>query len=143
MRRIKDDRSLFTYIVLGILTLGIYNLWYLHRLVKDVNELCDEDGKRSSGILAYIVFSILTCGLYSFFWWYRIGDMLERAVKRRGLHNSISGGYVLISMVLGALICGIASYVGIYKVFDATNELANDYNVNIRARTMYYDKVDE
>lgn len=143
MRRIKDDRSLFTYIVLGILTFGIYNLWYLHRLVKDINELCAEDGKRSSGILVYIVFSILTCGLYSFFWWYRIGDMLERAVNRRGINNSISGGYVLISMLLGVLICGIASYVGIYKVFDATNDLANDYNVNIRAKAMYYDKVDE
>jgi hypothetical protein len=143
MRKIKDDRSLFTYIVLGILTCGIYDIWFLHHLVKDVNELCAEDGKKSSGVLAYVLLSLVTCGFYSFFWWYRLGDMLERAAKRRGVNNSITGGYVLISMVLGALVCGIGSYVGIYKVIDATNDLATDYNVNIRARAMYYERTEQ
>ncbi|MBQ9113163.1 MAG: DUF4234 domain-containing protein [Clostridia bacterium] len=134
MRKIKDDRSLIPYLLLGLITFGIYNIWYLHHMVKDVNELCREDGKQSSGVLAYILLSLVTCGFYSFFWWFRIGDMLDRAVHRRGLNTSISGGYVLISMVLGVLVCGIASWVGIHKVFEATNDLATDYNANIRTR---------
>lgn len=130
----KDDRSIFTFILLGIITLGIYEIWYLHCLVKDVNELCEENGQKSSGVLVYLVLSLITCGLYGIFWWYRIADMLAIAGRKRGLDLSITGNYVLICFILNYFVCGIASYVGIHQVFEATNELASDYNAKLTYR---------
>lgn len=128
---LKEDRSLLTYLLLGTITFGIYSFWYLHRLTKDINVLCEEDGKKTSGVLAYLLLSLITCGFYSVFWWFRIGDMLSVAVRRRGLNSSISGGYMIACMLLSYVMCGIAGWVGIYKVFQATNELAEDYNLQI------------
>lgn len=95
MRHLNDDRSILRYILLGIITFGIYDIWYLHCLTKDVNEVCREDGKQTSGVLVYILLSFVTCGLYSVFWWYRIADMLSIQVRKRGLYSTISGKYVL------------------------------------------------
>lgn len=134
MKQLKTDRSIVTYIIFGLLTCGIYNLWYLHHLVKDVNEICREDGKQSPGVLMYILLTLLTCGLYSLFWWYRLADMLQHAVKKRGLYSEIKSSYVLICFVLGMFMLGIASYVGIHQVFEATNELATDYNAKQTVR---------
>ncbi len=134
MKYLKDDRSIVPYILLGILTLGIYPIWYLHCLVKDVNVLCAEDGKRSSGVLALLLLSIVTCGLYAIFWWYRIGDMLGIAVRRRGLSVSISGGSVLVCFILGSYVCGVIQWIGIHSIFEAANALAHDYNMQLRTR---------
>ncbi len=128
MKRIKDNYSLFTYLFLGFVTFGVYSIWCLHHLVKDVNELCAEYGKRSSGVVIYLLLSIVTCGAYSVFWWFRIADMLAYAVKKRELRSNITSGFVLASMALNYIMCGIAGWVGIHKVFEATNELAGDYN---------------
>ena len=128
MRKIKNDRSIVPYLLLGFLTFGIYSFWYLHHLVKDVNELCKDTGKKSTGVGLYILFGLLTCGLYTFFWWFRLADMLACTAKRRNVETNVSGSYVLICMILGSLMCGIASWVGIHQVFTATNDLATDYN---------------
>lgn len=129
MKKIKTDRSIIPFLLLSFLTLGIYELWYLHHLVKDVNELCKDTGIKSPGIGMFLLLSLLTCGVYGYFWWYRLADMLRRAADKRGLAVDISGGTVLICMILGSLMCGIASWVGIHQIFSATNALAVDYNV--------------
>jgi hypothetical protein len=37
----------------------------------------------------------------------------------------------MLSFVLGYFLTPVASWVGVYKVFEALNELADDYNANI------------
>ncbi len=135
MRKLKTDRSLFKYILFGILTFGIYEIWYLHHLVKDINELCREDGKKSPGIFVALLLTLVTCGLYSIFWWYRLADMLNTAARRRNMEVSINGGAMIACMLLGNFVCGIASWVGIYWVFEACNMLATDYNSYLYTRT--------
>ena len=55
MRRVKTDRSLLIYILLTIVTFGIYGLIFIHELAKDVNEMCREDGKTTQGLLMLIL----------------------------------------------------------------------------------------
>ncbi len=127
MRKIKDDYSIWKFILLGFITCGIYNLWVIYQLADDVNELCREDGKQTSGLLAYFLLSIVTCGLYGIFWWYRIADMLQSSARRRGVPTNISAGNVLICFLLNYVV-GFTSYIGIYWVFEAVNALAKDHN---------------
>ena len=129
MKKIKDDYSIATYILLGLITFGIYDLWCIWHLTKDVNVLCEEYGKKTTGVLTFVLLSIVTCGLYGIFWWYRIGDMLEEAVRKRGLAPSVTGKFVMICMVLNYFVCSITGLIGIQKIFEAVNDLASDYNV--------------
>ena len=141
-RDLKDDRSIAAYILLGLLTCGIYNIWVLYGLAKDVNVICKDYGKRTSGVVALVVLSLLTFGLYGVFWWVRLADMLGYVARKKNLNVSVSGGFILACMVLNYLVCGIASWVGVYKIFEVSNELANDYNMEIRRRPELFDKAE-
>jgi hypothetical protein len=131
MRKLKTDRSIIPYILLGIITLGIYELWFLHHMIKDVNEICREDGNKTPGLLVLILLSLVTCGFYALFWWYRVADMLDRASRRVGVSVEITGSKMLICMLLGSFVCGIVSLVGLHWLFESVNLLAVDYNTKL------------
>ncbi|MBE6543276.1 MAG: DUF4234 domain-containing protein [Ruminococcaceae bacterium] len=128
MTPIKENRSFIKFIILNTLTLGIYSLFFFSDLVDDVNTLCEDDGYESPGIFSLIFFSLLTFGIYAIFYWYRVADMLDRAIKREGLPYEISGSFVAVCMVLSYFSFTIGQYVAIYKIINATNALAEEYN---------------
>ena len=132
MKPIKENRSFIKLLLLSFITFGIYDIFYFHRLIKDVNRICEDDDRESPGILTYYVLSILTLGLYSIFYWYRVGDMLNRAAERRRVPADISGGFVAVCFVLAYFSLAIGSLVGIYKIISATNDLAEDYNRKLK-----------
>lgn len=128
MRPIKDDRSFLKLLLLSIITLGIYEIWYLHHWTKDINTLCKDDGKNNEGVLLYILFTLLTCGLFPIFWWFKAADRLARAAVRESVAVDISGGKVLGFCILGMFTYGIFIWYAQYLVMRATNDLATDYN---------------
>jgi hypothetical protein len=135
VKTVKEDRSLLVVVILSTLTLGIYELWYIHRLAKDVNVMCEEYGKRTSGIVPYILLSLITFGGYRVFWWYRVADMITYAGKKRDVEMSLSPSFVMLSLVLGYFIWGIAGWVAYYGVFKGANALAEDYNRKFRTKS--------
>jgi hypothetical protein len=137
MKKIKDDRSIIPFVILSILTLGIYNIWCLHHLAKDVNELCKETGNKTSGVVALLLLGILTCGLYGFFWWFRIADMLNRAARKKNIPTEVNGGAVLLCMIFSSMTLGITSLVALHQIFSATNDLATHYNTDLEKAAYY------
>ena len=127
-RRLKDDYSFLSYYFLGAITLGIYNIWYLHNLTRDLNVICSDTGKKTSGVLKHILLSIVTFGAYSVFWWYRIADMLDEQAKKRDLNVEINGKIVMLCMLLSYIGFGLPSIYVCYRTFEAMNEVALDYN---------------
>lgn len=132
MKALNENRSVIKFLFLSIITLGIYEIFYLYRLIKDVNTICEDDDRQSPGIFAYYFFSVITFGLYSIFYWYRVADMLSLSAKRRNVPCDISAGFVCLCFVLNYFSFSIGSLVGIYKVIQATNDLAADYNRKLR-----------
>ncbi len=128
MRAIKTDRSLISYIVLSILTCGIYGLIFVHELSADLNTMCEGDGKKTPGLGKLILFTILTCGIYSWFYYYNIGNRLAENAPRYGLHFSENGTTVLMWQVFGVLLCGIGPYVAMHIIIKNTNSMAQAYN---------------
>ena len=63
--RLKDDRGLLSYILLSIITCGIYSYYFIYKIAKDVNVACDGDGQNTSGLAAFILLSMITCGIYT------------------------------------------------------------------------------
>ena len=74
--RLKADRSLLVYILLNFITCGIYGLYFIYALARDVNVVCAGDGRNTAGLLKLVLFSFLTCGLYGLFWFYSLGNRL-------------------------------------------------------------------
>ena len=50
---IQEDRALWKYIVFGFLTCGIYNFYFIYKMAQDVNEMCADDGKKTSGLVVF------------------------------------------------------------------------------------------
>ena len=52
---LKTSRGLIKYILLTLITLGIYNLYVIYRAAKDAN-LADTQDKKVGGLIFYIIF---------------------------------------------------------------------------------------
>lgn len=74
--RLKDDRGLASYIILSIITCGIYSYYFIYKMAHDVNIACDGDGENTSGLVAFVLLSLITCGIYAWFWYYNLGNRL-------------------------------------------------------------------
>ena len=129
MERIDTQRSLLKYVLLTIVTCGIYGLYFIYALARDVNIMCEEDGKDTPGLLKYFLLSIVTCGIYSFVWYYNLGNRLQaNANEQYELNVSENGTTVLLWMLIGSLVCGIATLVATNIIIKNTNAIATEYN---------------
>lgn len=126
--RLKADRSLIAYILLNLITCGIYGWYFLYALARDVNVVCAGDGKTTAGLVKLILLSFITCGIYSFFWYYNLGNRLSANAPRYGLNFQENGTTVLLWMVLGSMLCGIGPFIAMHIIIKNTNALCGAYN---------------
>ena len=131
---VKTDRSIIMYILLTIVTCGIYGFFFIYKLAKDVNQICEGDGDHVGGLLAYILLSYITCGFYSYYWLYKIQNRLQLAGARLGVPVSENGTTVLLWLILGSLLCGIGSLYGMHIVYSTANKVGTAYNMRTFGR---------
>lgn len=103
---IENNRNFWKWLFFSLLTCGIYELYFIYKLAKDVNTMCDGDGKKTSGLIKYILFTVLACGIYSWYW-----DSL------------------------GRLLVGLGPLIAMYRIIDDVNTLAYGYNHAIDAKS--------
>ena len=129
MTRITVKRSLIKYIIFSIFTFGIYSLWFVHALARDVNTMCARDGKRTAGLLKLILLSIITFGIYGLYWNYALAKRLQTNLKEQyGIEVPESGVTVLLWSTIGTLLCSIGPFVALHIIIKNTNILAAFYN---------------
>lgn len=125
---LKTDRSLVAYILLTIITCGIYGYYFLYTMARDVNIVCSGDGKKTGGLAAFILLSWITCGFYALYWYYSLGNRLASNAPRYGLNFQENGTTVLLWYLVGALLCGIGPYVAMHFLIKNTNSICAAYN---------------
>lgn len=47
---VKQDRSLLLYVLLSFVTFSVYHFYFMDLWAKDVNILCEKDGKHTVGV---------------------------------------------------------------------------------------------
>lgn len=124
---VDNKRALWKYIVFSALTCGIYGLYFIHKLAKDVNIICWGDGQETAGLGKYILFGILTCGIYDLVWLYKVGNRLKANDERYGVMLSGDGSTVILWTIFGSLLCGIGPLVAYNIIIRNTNILAERY----------------
>ena len=120
-------RGLVGLVILSIITFGIYGLFWIHKLAKDVNTICDGDGKKTSGLLKYILFGLITFGIYDMIWVFMLGDRLQDNAPRYGQQIKENGGTILLWLLLGSFII-VGPFIALYIIIKNTNALADEYN---------------
>lgn len=128
--RIPTDRSLIAYILLSIITCGIYSYYFIYAIARDVNIMCKEDGENTGGLLAFILLNFVTCGFYGLYWEYKLGNRLAANAPRYGINFQENGTTVLLWYLVGTLLCGIGPWVAMHILIKNTNALAAAYNAN-------------
>lgn len=131
---IKTDRGVIGWLLLSIVTCGIYSYYFLYCLARDINVMCQDDGDSTPGLAEFILLSFVTCGFYGLYWYYKIGNRLQANAPRYGLMFQENGTTVLMWQIVGALLCGLGPIFAMNIIIKNTNAMATAYNARLGAR---------
>lgn len=124
-------RSFIAYLLLSIITCGIYGIIYWYQFNEDVNTICEGDGRTTSNYIVVLLLSIITCGIYMWVWYYKEADRLYCIAPKYDTTVSEDGTKVILFMILG-LIIAIGPFIGMYILTSNINKLAVEYNAGKR-----------
>ena len=68
--------------IFGILTCGLYSIYFWFQYGEDVNVICADDGKVTQNYIVAWLLGIITCGIYSLYWIYNLASRLDSASKK-------------------------------------------------------------
>lgn len=128
--QLKTNKSLLKYILLSIITFGIYGLVVMSSVSNDVNIVASRyDGKKTMHYcLLYFIVGPITLGIASIVWAHKISNRIGNELKRRNIDYSFSCTDFWLWNVLGAMIL-VGPFVYYHKLFKATNLMCADYNL--------------
>lgn len=129
MYRLQTNRSLTKFILLGILTLGIYPIVVFTKVSMDINTIASKYDNRSTMnyCLIFFIFTWLTLGIAPLVWFTRLSSRIGREQCRRNLPVTMSAATFWGWNILGVIIM-IGPFVYIYKLLHAMNDLSANYN---------------
>ncbi len=127
--QLKTHRGLVKYILLCIITLGIYDLVIMSSISNDVNIICSRyDGRKTMHYcLLFFLVGPITLGIGSLVWHHKISSRIGKELRRRGIPYLFGAGSYWLWNILGALII-VGPFVYKYRLFRAMNHLAKHYN---------------
>lgn len=128
--QLRTDRGLLKYILLSLITCGIYGLVAMSGVSNDINIIASRyDGRRTMHycLLVFIVAPI-TFGIGSIVWFHKISARIGNEMRRRNIAYSFDAGSFWLWFVLGSLII-IGPFVYLHNMFKAMNLLSQSYNV--------------
>lgn len=129
--QLKTNRGLVKYILLSIITFGIYGIVAMSSLSSDINVIASRyDGKRTMHYcLLFFVISWLTLGIGILVWYHKLSARIGNELKRRGVDYGFGAGSFWGWDILGTLIV-VGPFIYRHKLFKSMNLLAKHYNTN-------------
>lgn len=134
------ERGMITYILLSVLTLGIYHIVFWTKLSKDVNALCEGDGKKTMKYVFCFLLNIVTVGIFGFIWKYKLAKRLQENAARYDLKFSESGALVVVLAIVFAFFP--VSQCVLVKNFNKMAVAYNEYNGLEAPKDAFADEVE-
>ena len=125
----KTNKRLLKYILLSIITFGIYAVVVMTSVGNDINIVASRhDGKRTMHycLLCFLI-SPITLGIASIVWFHKISNRIGNELRRRNISYSFSCSDFWLWNVLGSLII-VGPFIYCYKLFKAANIMCTHYN---------------
>ena len=129
--QLKTNRGLLKYILLSLITFGIYGIVVMSAVSTDINTIAGRyDGKKTMHYcLVYFLFSGLTLGIVPLVWTHKISARIGSELSRRGIGYSFGAGTFWLWGILGSLIL-VGPFIYLHKLLKSMNLLAENYNIN-------------
>ncbi len=109
---VKDNRSFWVYLLLSIVTCGLYSIYFWYVYVEDLNTIFYGDGEDSPNYIIVLLLSWVTCGIYGVYWRYKQANRMYReSYDRYGVMIEENGSAILLWTLLGYLTGGIGQLV--------------------------------
>lgn len=126
---LKTDRSLAMFILLSLITFGIYGLVVMCSISTDIDTIAQRYDRKTTMHYALVVFifSWLTLGIYPIVWYHTLSNRIGCELKRRGIPFEFSAGTFWGWGVLGALIL-VGPFIYVHRLLKSMNLLSEDYN---------------
>ena len=127
----NTSRGLLKYILLEIITFGIYGLFVMSHISEEINiEATPRDGKHTMHyLLILFIFSWLTIGIAPLVWFHRISNRIGDELTARNCNYSFGASDFWLWNILGSLIV-IGPFVYTHKILKAMNLVNADYIQN-------------
>ena len=127
--QIHTKRGLLKFILLNIVTLGIYSIVFYSGISSDINIIASRyDGKKTMHFcLLLFLIAPITFGIAGIVWYHKISARIGNELSRRGIAYSFGAGSFWGWNVLGAFIA-VGPFVYLHKLSTAMNLLCADYN---------------
>ena len=129
--QLRTNRGLLKFILLSIITFGIYAIVVMSTISTDINVIATRyDGKKTMHYcLVLFIFSWLTFGIVPLVWSHRLCTRIGNELYRRGIDYSFGAGTFWGWGFFGTLIV-VGPFIYGYKLFKSMNLLCADYNVH-------------
>jgi hypothetical protein len=100
-------RNIALYIVLSIITCGIFALYWFVVLTDDVNNASGHQEDDTSGVVSLLL-TIVTCGIYGIYWAYKQGEKINEIRLIEG--DPSNSSTPIIYLILEIIGLGIIAY---------------------------------
>lgn len=119
--RIKRRNGLVSAL-LGLVTCGLYDIYFWYQYGEDTNMICREDQKITQNYVVAWILSWITCGIYGLYWTYQLASRLDQAGDRYHVH--------IESPVIFTLVMKIP-FLSYFYACDVMNNFADAYEKTV------------
>ena len=128
--QLKTNKGLLKYILLSLITLGIYGIVVMSSVSTDINIVASRyDGRKTMHFcLLFFIVGVITFGIGDLVWYHRLSNRVGSELARRGLPYSFGASDFWLWGILGSLII-VGSFIYLYKLFKSVNMINEHYNV--------------
>ena len=131
--RIKRRNGLVSAL-LGLVTCGLYHIFFWYQYGEDTNWVCRDDRKMTQNYIVAWILSWITCGIYGLYWTYQLASRLDQAGDRYNVH--------IESPVIFTIVMHIP-FLSYFYACDVMNNFADAYEKTAPQQTEsqrdYYD----
>lgn len=114
-------QNVVLYLILNIITLGIYGIFFWYRWTENVNKLCEGDDKESANYLLVYILDWFSCGIYTLVWNYRQGERLYQAADKYGVTIKQGGLFTVLLRIVFSPVAHAFKIINANKLIDAYN----------------------
>ena len=129
MGKLKTNRGVIKYILLSMITFGIYGLVVMSTVSTDINIIAGRyDGKKTMHYcLVFFLLGPITCGIFSIIWMHGISQRIGDAARARNVNTDFGAGTFWLWNVLGSMIV-VGPFIYLHKLCTTMNAACESYN---------------
>ena len=128
MRELPTNRGFVKWLLLSIVTLGIYDLILMYHISEEINLVAAKDGKKTMNyLLLFFLIGPITFGIGALVWEHRLCARIGDALSRAKLNYKFGAGTFWGWGVFGSLII-VGPFIFTHKLLISMNKLNAAYN---------------